>query len=143
MAEDRNTLRDKAYAALEAMAEQPVPRLWRAVVTDTESLTGYGPVCPSAGAHPLLDGDMGRDTDGVYDCCPHVVETFSEPLAAFTVAVLNYDARMHPRPVRCNAVNPHYSHDFTRDGEPLHCPGDPGARVTGTVTYSEGSRREQ
>lgn len=87
----RAELRDEAYAALDAMAQQPVPRRWRTVVTDTESLSGFGPVCPAADTHPLLDYDMGRDADGVYDCCPHTVETFSESLAAYLVALLNQD----------------------------------------------------
>lgn len=89
-------LRDRAYTWYDRLAEpggEPVPRAWRVVGTDTESDSGFGPACPSAASHPMLDLDMGRDTAGVYDCCPHVVETFSVDLAAYVVALLNADVR--------------------------------------------------
>lgn len=120
----RAELRDEAYYWLEAAEEHPVPRRWRVVITDTESPSGYGPVCPQAGSHPLLDCDMGRDTDGVYDCCPHVVETFSESLAAYTVAVLNRDAHINPHTRQCPRKDrhPHHSHQ-DGDAADWDCPG--------------------
>lgn len=110
MASELERARARVYAWLDAVVPHPgVPgvRRWRTVTTDTESNSGFGPVCPFQDQHPLLDygtsidaGPDGptipiRDTDGVYDCCPHVVETFSEALAAYLVAVLNQDGASH------------------------------------------------
>lgn len=133
MTDNRSALREQVYGWLDACADpagERVPHLWRAVVTDTESSSGFGPVCPEAGSHPLLDYGMGRDTDGVYDCCPHVVETFSVPLAAYLVELLNRDARSNPDRRRCPGQDVHYSHDWpytAGPGQPqtetMHCPG--------------------
>jgi hypothetical protein len=111
MNEDRNTLREQAYDALEAMHQAPVSRFWRTVVTDTESLSGFGPACPTD--HPDLGDGLGRDDQGVYACCPHVVETFSVELAAFLVAVLNRDAAMNPQTSPCDRTLAHDAHDYT------------------------------
>lgn len=73
------------------------PHQWRVIITDTESPTGFAPVChtPTSDAlHKIHDYPGGpiRDEDGVYDCCPWPqVETFSEDLAAYVVALLNAD----------------------------------------------------
>jgi hypothetical protein len=64
---------------------------WRLVLTDTESLTGVGLVCTDP-AHPGID-DVGCEYDemGVYDCCPLVIETWHEKVAAYLAALLNGD----------------------------------------------------
>jgi hypothetical protein len=116
--------RELAYSWLNALRTGPdVPREWRTVVTDTESLSGFGPVCPDRDAHPLLDMDMGRDTTGVYDCCPHVVETFSTALAAFLVALLNRDALRNPEPGHCGRKGHHVAHDWHDAGISTYCTG--------------------
>ncbi|MFE5662423.1 hypothetical protein ACFQ7W_00635 [Streptomyces niveus] len=73
------------------------PHHWRVIVTDTESPTGFAPACrasTSDDVHMIADFHGGpiRDEYGVYDCCPWPqVETFSEPFAAYVVALLNAD----------------------------------------------------
>lgn len=70
---------------------------WRLILTDSESLTGLAPVCTaerSDAFHEIPDypGGPKRDEDGVYDCCPWPqVETYSEAVAAYLVALLNAD----------------------------------------------------
>jgi hypothetical protein len=97
-----------------------VSRFWRTVVTDTESLSGFGPVCGNR--HREFDGKP--DCTGVYDCCPPVVETFSVPLAAYLVALLNASSTVHREYGRCAHSGDHYAHDWTSGtGTPLHCPG--------------------
>ncbi|MEU3620641.1 hypothetical protein ABZ725_51655 [Streptomyces sp. NPDC006872] len=70
---------------------------WRVTLTDSESLTGLAPVCTgerSDALHQIPDYPGGpiRDEDGVYGCCPWPqIETYSEPVAAYLVALLNAD----------------------------------------------------
>ena len=71
--------------------------LWRVIITDSESPTGFAPVCTAEGdddEHAIVDGPGGptRDETGVYDCCPSLqVETYSPTLAAYVVELLNAD----------------------------------------------------
>ena len=122
---DRDALRGAAYACMITGNGKPVVRRWRTVITDTESLSGFGPVCPVP--HRDLGDGLGRDDQGAYDCCPRVVETFSVELAAFMVAVLNRDAAMNPRTVPCQRRDDHWPHDRTTSAlsgqETVHCPG--------------------
>lgn len=63
------------------------PRAWRVIITDTETCSGIAPRCNSS-QHPYAD----HEECDVYDCCPEPhVETWSEPLAARIVALLNAD----------------------------------------------------
>lgn len=70
---------------------------WRLILTDSESLTGLAPVCTgdrSDAFHEIPDHPDGptQDEDGVYDCCPWPqIETYSEPVAAYLVELLNAD----------------------------------------------------
>lgn len=126
MAEKKlSELREDMYSALESMQGEPaLPRAWRLVITDTESLSGFGLVCPWAGAHPLLDlPELGRDTTGVYDCCPHVVETFSCEVAAFMVALLNTDTEMSPPGQDCGKTDVHWAHTWRGPLHRWHCNG--------------------
>ncbi|MGW1015646.1 hypothetical protein [Streptomyces niveus] len=94
---DLNAVLTKARNNAAAMlaSDSGEPFAWRVIITDTESPTGFAPVChtPTSDAlHMIHDYPGGpiRDEDGVYDCCPWPqVETFSEPLAAYVVALLN------------------------------------------------------
>lgn len=88
---DLPALRAAAYRFLDACHDAPVPRRWRTVITDSESLTGYAPVCTVP--HPAIpEAGVEHDDTGVYDCCDSIVETFSEGMAAYVVALLNADA---------------------------------------------------
>ncbi|CAL9594270.1 hypothetical protein SUDANB1_05289 [Streptomyces sp. enrichment culture] len=71
---------------------------WRVIITDSESPTGFAPVCTAEGVddehHVIADYPGGpiRDEHGVYDCCPSLqVETYSPTLAAYVVELLNAD----------------------------------------------------
>jgi hypothetical protein len=60
-------------------------RAWRVIITDTETCSGIAPRCNSS-QHPYAD----HEEVDVYDCCPEPhIETWSEPLAARIVALLN------------------------------------------------------
>lgn len=118
MADDRREWREAAYALL------PGPRSWRTVVTDTGSLSGLGQVCPQQDAHPLFDlPELGRDVQGVYDCCPHVTETFYPELAAFLVALLNYDTLCAPPAGECSRTDEHRAHHWQGPHHALRCSG--------------------
>jgi hypothetical protein len=71
---------------------------WRLITSDSESLTGLAPVCTgdrSDALHQIPDYPGGpiRDDEGVYDCCPWPqIETYSAPVAAYLVELLNADA---------------------------------------------------
>lgn len=72
---------------------------WRVVVTDDEMPTGIAPVCPDEG-HEACDASA-------YDCCPDpVIETWSEPLALYLVALLNADAGKATRTTGAKATLP-------------------------------------
>lgn len=88
---DLTALRSAALRLLTQGQAKPATT-WRLVLTDTESLTGVGLVCTDP-AHPGID-DIGCEYDefGVYDCCPMVIETWHEKVAAYLVALLNGDA---------------------------------------------------
>lgn len=72
--------------------------MWRTVITDSESPTGFAPVCSgerSDALHMIDDypGGPQRDEDGVYDCCPYPqVDTYSTVWAEYLVGLLNADA---------------------------------------------------
>ncbi|WP_052432807.1 hypothetical protein [Streptacidiphilus carbonis] len=89
---DLPTLRAAAYRYLDAGHDGTTPRRWRTVITDSESLTGYGPVCPDPGHPGIPDIGIDRDETGVYDCCPPITETYSEGVATYMVELLNADA---------------------------------------------------
>jgi hypothetical protein len=68
---------------------------WRVIMTDSESLSGVGPVCDQqedfGGPHAYRDDadDPQVDGAGVYDCCPHPhIELWSEVAAAAMAATL-------------------------------------------------------
>ncbi|MER6706635.1 hypothetical protein [Streptomyces fumanus] len=83
-----------------ALTDLPPGTRWRVIATDSESLTGVAPVCTaerSAALHAIPDhpGGPTADDEGVYDCCPWPqIETYSVPVAAYLVAVLNADAAL-------------------------------------------------
>ncbi len=60
---------------------------WRVIITDSESLSGVAPVCPSQNdytKHSTGDGFMKEPADvaGIYDCCPGPhIECWSEQRA--------------------------------------------------------------
>lgn len=119
-------LREDAYAAQDG----DPPRVWRAVAE--EQFTGFGPVCPQRHLHPGIadyPGGMEHDTEGVYDCCPSLVETFSEPWALFLAALLNEDAQSNPRTAACTHDWAHAPHDYREykgdqiPRETFHCNG--------------------
>lgn len=95
------------------------PRVWRVVAE--ERFTGFGPVCPQRHLHPGIadyPGGMEHDTEGVYDCCPQLVETFSEPWALFLAALLNEDAQRRPRTRQCPGGRVHYAHHYVSMDDP-------------------------
>lgn len=70
------------------------PAKWRLIITDSESLSGVAPVCPSQNdvtLHSSGDGYMTEvDELGVYDCCPGPhIECWNEPAAKMVVQALN------------------------------------------------------
>ncbi|MFE5853579.1 hypothetical protein ACFQ61_10245 [Streptomyces sp. NPDC056500] len=79
-----------------SVVDGPLPA-WRAVFTDSESLTGVALVCTAEGIddeHSVLDLGSGpeRDEQGVYGCCPWPqFEAGSEVFAAYLVELLNAD----------------------------------------------------
>lgn len=88
---DLSTLRAAAMRLLTAGQEQPATT-WRIVITDTESPSGIGLVCTDPHHPGIPDIGVERDEFGVYDCCPPVIETWHESVAAYLVALLNADA---------------------------------------------------
>ncbi|MGW4028200.1 hypothetical protein ACWEFL_02590 [Streptomyces sp. NPDC004838] len=102
------TARDDLYAALEKARQYAADALatpgtpfptWRVIITDSESPDGIAPVCTAPGSLHMIDSpdDPVRDEGGVYDCCPWPqIETWSVPLAAYLVALLNADVPSQP-----------------------------------------------
>jgi hypothetical protein len=68
---------------------------WRLIGTDSESLSGVAPVCPTqndATQHTGYDGTEA-DPSGVYDCCPQPhIECWTEGNAVLVLAKLNHAA---------------------------------------------------
>ncbi|MFD9212053.1 hypothetical protein ACFVY9_02835 [Streptomyces sp. NPDC059544] len=87
----------QARRLFEAEAGERRP-MWRVIITDSESPTGFAPVCTADGDADLhlwadLGNGFGRVDDGVWDCCPSLqVETYSTTLAAYLVELLNADS---------------------------------------------------
>lgn len=92
------TLANLRAAALK-LADLPDghPGTWRQITTDTYGDTGIGLTCHATGDadhhdHDDYDNGSARDEHGQYDCCPTtVIEAWSEPIAAYLVALLNAD----------------------------------------------------
>ena len=87
--------RAAAHAYLATTTGTPTPQ-WRTGILEYDPATGEGrrttvvPVCPT-------DDHDTDDDPTVYDCCPEpAIETDSEPLAAYLVALLNADRETQP-----------------------------------------------